>query len=93
MQQVAQRQIPSTSDHHLATPNVHESGPVELLSYIVDPTAAYENKPNWKSTLYTSAGLVIGVVNESSGACTPLKSVVGGLSAVLKYCDATTCHC
>ena len=60
---------------------------MELSSYIVDPTAAYENKPDWKSTLYASTGLVIDVVKESSDVFTPLKSVVGGLSAVLRYYD------
>ena len=75
------------SDHHLPAPNADESKPVELSSYIVDPTAAYENKPDWKSTLYASTGLVIDVVKESSDVFTPLKSVVGGLSAVLRYYD------
>ena len=83
----ATSQIPSASDHHPSASNVDESKPVELSSYIVDPTAAYENKPNWKSTLYASAGLAIDVVKESSDVFTPLKSVAGGLSAVLRYYD------
>ena len=60
---------------------------MDLSSYTVDPTAAYESKPDWKSTLYASAGLVIDVVKESSDVFTPLKSVAGGLSAVLKHYD------
>ena len=80
-------QISSASGHHLPAPNVNESKPLELSSYIVDPTAAYENKPNWKSTVYASAGLVIDVVKESSDVFTPLKSVAGGLSATLKHYD------
>jgi hypothetical protein len=60
---------------------------VKLSSRIVDPTAAYENKANWKSTLHASAGLVIDVLKESSDAFTPLKSVAGGLSAILKHYD------
>ena len=85
-------QIPSVSDHHIPAPNVDESKPAELSSYIVDPTAAYENKPNWKSTLYASAGLVIDIVKESSDAFTPLKSVAGGLSAILKHYDVQCSH-
>ena len=60
---------------------------MKLSRYTVDPTAAYENKPNWKSTLHASAGLVIDVLKESSDAFTPLKSVAGGLSAILKHYD------
>ena len=75
---------PPVSDHRLP---IVESGPVELSSYTVDPSAAYENKPGWKSTLHASAGLVIDVVKESSDAFTPLKSVAGGLSAILKHYD------
>ena len=58
----------------------------KLSSYTIDPAAAYE-KPNQKSTLQASAGLVIDVLKESSDVCTPLKSVAGGLCAVLKYYD------
>ena len=60
---------------------------MKLSSYTVDPTAAYGDKPSWKSTLYATAGLVVDVLKESSDACTPLKSVAGGLSVILKYCD------
>jgi hypothetical protein len=60
---------------------------VKLSSYVVDPTAAYEKKPDWKSTAYAAAEITIEVVKESADACTPLKSVLGGLSTVLKYYD------
>ena len=66
--------------------------PVKLSSYVVDPTAAYEKKSDWKSTAYASAGLAIDVLKESSDAFTPLKSVVGGLSAILKYYDVRCVH-
>jgi hypothetical protein len=80
--------VPDLSDRHSPVPKVDERKPVKLSSYIVDPTAAYEdNKPGWKSTLHTSAGLVIDIVKESSDAFTPLKSVAGGLSAILKHYD------
>ena len=59
----------------------------KLSSYTIDPAAAYENKQNWKLTLQASTGLFIDVLKESSDVCTPLKSVAGGLCAVLKYYD------
>ena len=77
----------STTSEIPSVPNVDESEPVKLSSHIVDPTTAYENKPNWKSTVHALAGLVIDVLKESSDACTPLKSVAGGLSTILKYYD------
>ena len=80
-------QIPSASGHHLPDPNVYESGSGNISSCVVDPTAAYENKSNLKSTVYASAGLAVDVLKESSDVFTPLKSVAGGLSAVLKYYD------
>lgn len=81
----ATSEIRSISGHHLPVPNVGESKPVKLSNYIVDPTAAYENKLDWKSTLHASAGLAIDLVKESSDVFTPLKSVAGGLSAILKH--------
>ena len=78
--------IPSTSDHHVLS-GVDEHKPPKLSSYVVDPTAAYESKSNWGSNSYASAGVVINVLKRSSGACTPLKSVAGGLSTVLTYYD------
>ena len=80
-------EFPSVSGHHLPVSNVEESKPVTLSSRVVDPTAAYQNQSNWKSTFHASAGLVIDVLKESSDAFTPLKSVVGALSAVLKHYD------
>jgi hypothetical protein len=52
-----------------------------------DPSAAHENEPNWKSTAYSTTKLAINLVRESSDAFPPLKSVVGGLSAILDHCD------
>ena len=73
--------------HPLLVPNVDQREPVQLPSHTVNPTAAYQNKPNRESTVDASAGLVIDVLKETSDACTPLKSVAGGLSAILKYYD------
>ena len=58
---------------------------MKLSSYTVDPTAAYETKPNRKSTVKASVGLAVDVLKESSDAFTPLKSVAGGLAAILKH--------
>jgi len=75
------------SDHRLSVPNTNESKPAGLSSYVIDPSAAYENKLSWKSTAYASAKVVIDVVKESSDVFVPLKSVAAGLSAILKHCD------
>lgn len=80
-------EVPSASNHHVPISDVDEHKPPELSSYFVDPTAAYERKSNWRSNLYASAGVVINVLKESSDACTPLKSVAGGLSTILTYYD------
>ena len=71
--------------------HVSDSKHAKLSSYTIDPAAAYE-KPNEQSTLQASAGLVIDVLKESSDVCTPLKSVAGGLSAILKYYDVWYAH-
>lgn len=80
-------EIPAVSDHRLSVSNIHEGEPVKLSSYIVDPSAAYESKSSWKSTVYALTKVVIDAVKESSDVFTPLKAVAGGLSAVLKHYD------
>ena len=64
---------------------------------MVDPTAAYEKKPDptvanknkldWIPTVKASAGLTLDLLVQSSDAFTPLKSVASCLSTVLKYYD------
>jgi len=80
-------EISSISNNLPSVPNTNKSKPVKLSSYIVDPSAAYEKKSNWKLTTYTSMKLVIDVVKELLDVFTPLKSVAGGLSAILKHYD------
>lgn len=46
-----------------------------------------KSESSWKSTAYASTKLVVDVVRESSDVFPPFKSVVGGLTAVLKHCD------
>ena len=52
-------------------------------------TTTSENKSemSWKSTAYASVKVVADVVKESSDVFPPLKSVVGGLTAILKHYD------
>ena len=45
------------------------------------------SKSNWKSTAYSTTKLAVDPVKESSDACPPLKSVAGGLSAILDHCE------
>ena len=82
--------IPSvTSGPQFSVVNVDEAQGkhAKLSSYLVDPTAAYENKSDWKSTAGASARLAVDLLKESSDAFGPLKSAVGGLSTILKYYD------
>ena len=53
----------------------------------VDPSTVDKDKPDWKSTTYATTKLAIHMVKESSDAFPPLKSVAGGLSAILTHCD------
>ena len=73
------RSVPS--DRHLGS-----------SSYTVDPIATRENKPTWKSTAYSTTKLAINMVKESSDVFPPLKSVVGGLSAILQHCDVRSTY-
>ena len=97
----ATSEIPSASDPHLSVsnsnvsdnrlpiPSVHESKPAELSFHVVVTDG---NKSNLKSTVTATAGLVIDILKESSDAFTPLKSMVGGLSAILKHYDVRYTH-
>jgi len=80
-------EIPSVPGPRISVHDVDENDPPRLSSYGVNPTAAYENKSNWKSTLYAGTKVAVDLVKESSDVFAPLKSVAGGLSAVLKYYD------
>ena len=84
-------EIPSVPGPRASVHDVDGNDPPRLSSYGVDPTAAYENKSNRKSTLYHGGKLALDVVldvgTEASGAYAPLKSVARGLSSILKYYD------
>ena len=83
-------EVPSISIPPTPSHDGGESEPSKPLRGGADPATGKDNGPNWKSTLYAGAKVVIDVVKEMSDACTPLKSVAGGISAVLKYYDV--CH-
>ena len=53
----------------------------------VDSRKAPENKSDWGATAYATTKLAIDLVKESSDVFPPLKSVVGGLSAILNHCE------
>lgn len=77
--------VSTVSDNRFSIPNINANNPAKLSSYTVYPSAAYENKSNWKSTAYASAEAIFDV--ESSDAFVPLRSVAAGLTAVLKRCN------
>lgn len=78
----------ATSGPQFSVENVDEAKGkhAKLSSYFVDPTAAYDMS-DWASTAGATARLAIDILKESSDACGPLKSVVGGLSTILMYYD------
>ena len=55
-----------------------------------DKRATSKHKLNWKATAYSTTKLAINLVKESSDVFPLLKSVAGGLSAVLQHCDVRT---
>jgi len=57
------------------------------LDHTIDPRATSKGKSRWGSTVYATTKLAINLVKESSDAFPPLKSVAGGLSAILNHCD------
>ena len=78
----------STSDRGRPVPGKDENSQPELSSdHTTDPKAASENKPGWGSTAYATTKLAINITKESADAFPPLKSVLGGLSAILKHSD------
>ena len=70
-------EIPSASGRRFPVPSEDESN--------TDQTASHKDKPNWRLDLEATAGVAIDLLKESSDAFGPLKSVAGGLSAILKH--------
>ena len=79
------REISQLVAHHQIIKRQNERpGP---SNYTVDPGTSYEKKLGQKSTAYSATKLVIDIVKEASDVFPPLKSVAGGLSAILNHCD------
>ena len=75
------------SDQTQSIPGRDGGNQPKSSDHTVDPKAVPENKTNWKSTAYATTKLAINIAKESSDAFPPLKSVLGGLSAILDHCD------
>ena len=76
-----------SSDRIPPVPGRDESALLEPSGHTTDAEAALENKSDWKSTAYATTKLAINLVKEASDAFPPLKSVAGGLSAILSHCE------
>jgi len=59
----------------------------ESSTRAADPRPTPESESDWKSTAYATTKLAINLVKESSDVFPPLKSVAGGLSAILNHCE------
>ena len=82
--------LPCNPDNaaHVAIQSVTGTGQNEQSKpsgYAVKPSS--ENVSNWESTAYSTIKLAMNLVKESADVFPPLKSVVGGLSAILDHCD------
>ena len=82
---------PESTDHMAVDPRATSENQSDWKSTTdhmdVDPRAASENQSDWKSTTYATTRLAINLVKESSDVFPPLKSVAGGLSAILNHCE------
>ena len=77
----------TVSNPILSVPGRDQSNLQKSSDHTVDPGAEPDSKSDWKSTAYAAAELAINLVKESSDVFPPLKSVMGGLSAILDHCD------
>ena len=75
------------SNQTVSVPGRDQSSIPEPSAHAVDPKPAPDKESDWKSTAYATTKLVIDLAKESSDAFPPLKSVVGGLSAILNHCE------
>ena len=61
----------------------------QLNTSEVNTSSSVENKPGWKTTMLNGARMALELVKESADAFGPLKSVAGGLSALLSQYDVS----
>jgi len=74
--------VPPGDEETSAVPD-HVSAVLRADESSEPSAAADDNKPSWKSTASATAKLLIRGVRESADAFPPLKSVAGGLCAIL----------
>ena len=79
--------LDTNSDRIVSIPGRDESTLPKPSGQTTDAEATPERKSDWKSTAYAATKLAINLVKESSDVFPPLKSVAGGLSAVLDHCE------
>ena len=70
-----------------SVPRTRQGKPSEPSEHTIKPSATDETESNWRSTAYSTTKLAINLVKESADAFPPLKSVAGGISAILDHCD------
>ena len=78
------------SNQIVSMPGRDQSALPESSTRAADPRPTPESESDWKSTTYATTKLAIDLVKESSDVFPPLKSVAGGLSAILNHCEV---HC
>jgi len=80
----------AVSNLALPTPGSDQNSHPEPPGHAADSKTAPERKLGWKSiasTAYATTKLAIHLVKESSDVFPPLKSVAGGLWAILDHCE------
>ena len=80
--------VPDRSSDIAATSAVLDRVPKDHPNESAEPdTAVDKKKSNWKSTMSTTAKLLLQGVRDSADAFGPLKSVAGGLCFILENCE------
>ena len=77
----------TVSDQISSVPGRDQTSLPESSDHTVDQGLAPERKSDWKPTAYATTKLAVHLVKESPDGFPPLKSVMGGLSAILGHCD------
>ena len=78
---------PTDSGRILPVPGKGKGSPPKPSGHTTDKKVGPKKKSDWKSTAYATTKLAINLVKESSDVFPPLKSVAGGLSAILCHCE------
>ena len=79
---------PDTAPNRIpSVPERDQTSPPECSDHTVDPGPAPGRESGWASAACATTKLAINILKGSSDEFPPLKSVVGGLSAILDHCD------